>query len=166
MESNEDVHKLLAKTEKLPPKDEKEWTPLHYLQDCILSKSKMFVDDDQVKFPAKNKAFSFNECTNFQASDTSQTRLVQSTSNPTKWQSTTPFYTLGTLAFLMQCKGLKYTAYVQRTLALAHVQYIKKKDVDTVFQYLLGKCENLPQNVRSMKEMKEKKSELDTGMCN
>ena len=98
---------LFAKSEKLPPKDESSWTPLHYLQNAIMSKSKiMITDENKVEFLKDDKVYPFDEITNFQASEPLVTP-------PGFELSSLPFYTLGTLAYLMQCKGVKYSAYVQ-----------------------------------------------------
>ena len=98
---------LFAKTEKLPPKDEGSWSPLHYLQNAIMSKSKITItDENEVVFIKDEKVYPFDEITNFQASEP----LVIP---PGFESSSLPFYTLGTLAYLMQCKGVKYSAYVQ-----------------------------------------------------
>ena len=98
---------LFAKTEKLPPKDESSWSPLHYLQNAIMSKSKITItDENEVVFIKDEKVYPFDEITYFQASEP----LVIP---PGFESSSLPFYTLGTLAYLMQCKGVKYSAYVQ-----------------------------------------------------
>ena len=72
-----------------------------------MSKSKITItDENEVVFIKDEKVYPFDEITNFQASEP----LVIP---PGFDSSSLPFYTLGTLAYLMQCKGVKYSAYVQ-----------------------------------------------------
>ena len=72
-----------------------------------MSKSKITItDENKIVFLKDEKVYPFDEITNFQASEP----LVI----PAGLESSSlPFYTLGTLAYLMQCKGVKYSAYVQ-----------------------------------------------------
>ena len=71
-----------------------------------MSKSKITItDENKVVFLKDDKVYSFDEITNFQASEPLAT--------VPGFESSPPFYTLGTLAYLMQCKGVKYSAYVQ-----------------------------------------------------
>ena len=158
--TNKSAKELLGMSSLKPPAEQSEWAPLHYLQDAIISKSKMAFEEDKIKFATKEKEFPFNEPTNFQASDKTTKE------DATNWKSSAPFYNIGTLAFLMHCKGLKYAAYIQRTLANAHVQYVKKEDVVAVFQYLNGKGESAPNNIRRTEEMKEKQKEANSEFFN
>ena len=157
---NKSAKQMLGMASLKPPAEESEWTPLHFLQDAIISKTKIAFEEDKIKFTSKEKDFPFNESTNFQASDTSMNKDAEN------WKSSAPFYSIGTLAFLIHCKGLKYSSYIQRTLANAHVQYVKKDDVVAVFQYLHGKGESAPKNIRTTEDMKEKQKEANSEFFN
>ena len=98
------------------PADENDWTPLHHLQNCCMNGLEYIVNEKMVKI--KDLEFSRDEVTQFQVG------------------STGLFYGLGTLAYFMKNRGLKYSAYVKRTEALKQKQYVKRADVDAVINYL------------------------------
>ena len=87
---------------KSVPEEESEWTSLHHLQHCCSNDNEFNVDDVKgVNIVAKNVVFPFDELTNYQAT-------MYKSNN-----SFGPFYTIGTLAYFMKCRGLKYSAYVK-----------------------------------------------------
>ena len=62
-----------------------------------------------VNFVNKNLTFPFDELTNFQAS-----KLENGPINKQgNWNATGPFYSVGTLAYFMKCRGLKHISYVR-----------------------------------------------------
>ena len=93
------------------PEKEEDWTALHHLKHCCTGASDFAVDRVKgVNFTAKdNKCFTFDELTNFQASKLENGPITKEG----KWNGTGPFYTIGTLAYFMKCRGLKYSAYVR-----------------------------------------------------
>ena len=62
-----------------------------------------------VNYVNKNLTFPFDELTNFQAS-----KLENGPINKQgNWNATGPFYSVGTLAYFMKCRGLKHISYVR-----------------------------------------------------
>ncbi len=131
------------------PANKSEWTALNYLQWFCSQKKKFVVDVNakEVKFGDDVK-FPFSKVTNFQA----DTREFQ---NMPGWKDSGPFYTIGTLAFFMENRYLKYSAYVARVTSLDHDQFVKRKDIRALVSFLVGSEEAAPPNVRPMSEVNE-----------
>ena len=92
------------------PEKESEWSALHHLQHCCTNAKEFSVDEDKgVTFVNKNLTFPFDELTNFQVS-----KLENGPINKEGlWNSSGPFYTIGTVAYFMKCLGLKHIHYIR-----------------------------------------------------
>ena len=134
------------------PEDEKEWAPLHYLQNACTKGQDFYIDHAKKVIKFKTKEFAFDEETSFQASsDDSNAGDI--------WTSSGPFYNLITLALFVKCRGLKFTSYLKRIEAYDFVQYVKKADFEAVIQYLSGLGDKAPLNVRKSSEIKQQSKE-------
>jgi len=149
-----DAEITLATEMKSIPEEESDWTPLHHLKHCCTTASD-FVVDNIKGFTAKDKSFPFDELTNFQGSKLENGPIT----DDGNWNATGPFYTIGTLAFFMKCRGLKYSAYVRRTQAHGYKQYVKKADHMSVIAHLTSSDGKMaPFNVRPVGDLIERKT--------
>jgi hypothetical protein len=153
IEDDEDINEVTdVKMDMNPPENKDEWSALHYLQNSCTKKEGFVVTNKVVQFTKQdNKEFPISTLTNVQADDRHKVN--------SPWIRNGPFYTLGCLAYFMKCRGLKYGAYVKRTVGLGHDQYVKRRDHINIIDYLTGKGLIAPPNVRKVSDIKEREAD-------